>query len=107
MADLSGFQIVIVDSTPKTTCHLRNVLMGRGAKVHVFEGARRALTMARQNRVDGAFVQYDVDRATRELCAHLRQLNIPVIFIPSDVTLAPREFAARLSDLDSAAFSRS
>jgi CheY-like chemotaxis protein len=96
MAELNGFQIIIVDANAKTTCRLRHVLIGRGAKVHVFEGARRALTMARQNRVDGAFVQYDVDHSTRELCAHLRQLNIPVIFIPSDVTLAPREFVDRL-----------
>jgi CheY-like chemotaxis protein len=103
MAELNGFQIIIVDADPKATCHLRHVLIGRGAKVHVFEGARRALTMARQNRVDGAFVQYDVDHATRELCAHLRQLNIPVIFVPSDIAQAPREFAARLSDLESAA----
>ena len=100
MAELNGFQILIVDSNHRSTCQLRHVLMKRGAKVHVFEGARRALTMARQNRVDGAFVQYDIDRQTRDLCAHLRQLNIPVIFIPSDIAAAPKEFAARLLDLD-------
>ena len=100
MAELTGFQILIVDSSPKTSCHLRHVLIRRGAKVHVFEGARRALTMARQNRVDGAFVQYDVDRATKLLCAQLRQLNVPVIFIPSDIATAPREFASRLSGLE-------
>ena len=103
MAELNGFQIIIVDSNPQTTCQLRHVLMRRGAKVHVFEGARRALLMAHQNRVDGAFVQYDIDRATRDLCAHLRQLNIPVIFVPSDVAQAPREFAARVSELGTAA----
>jgi CheY-like chemotaxis protein len=102
MAELNGFQIIIVDASAKADCRLRSVLIDRGANVHVFEGARRALTMARQNRIDGAFVQYDVDHSTRELCAHLRQLDIPVILIPSEVTVAPREFIESF-ELNSAA----
>jgi predicted mannosyl-3-phosphoglycerate phosphatase (HAD superfamily) len=44
--------------------------------------------MAEQNKLDGAFIQFDDDVPTKELCARLRERNVPVIFTASDTARA-------------------
>jgi PleD family two-component response regulator len=98
MAELSGYQILIVDSHSKNACHLRDMLVTRGARVHAFSSPQAALVMVQQNHIDGAFIQYYAAGPTRLLCTHLCRLDIPIIFIPSDIELPLEESSTRLDE---------
>ena len=94
MSELNGYQILIVESFATDSSQLRNVMLSHGAHVHVFNNATSALVMARQKRIDAAFIQYD-DCTNQELCAYLSQLSVPVIFTATDA----RKVAEQLIDL--------
>jgi hypothetical protein len=82
MTQLSSFNILIVDFPG--ACDLRARLIRSGATVHVLSAAA-SIVLARQKRIDAAFVGFGTDADTFRLCEHLKNLGVSQIVVaPAD-----------------------
>lgn len=82
MTQLSSFNILIIDYPG--ACDLRARLIRSGATVHVVSAAA-SIVLARQKRIDAAFVGFGLDADTVQLCEHLRDLGVSQIVVaPGD-----------------------
>ncbi len=94
MACLSGFNILIIDYPE--AYQLRTSLILSGAVVHVVS-PRGALMLARQRRIDAAFVGFGVDAETRALCEQLTELGVgQIIVTPGNVDADHRQMLPEL-----------
>ena len=85
MSQLSSFNILIVDYPG--ACDLRARLIRSGATVHVVS-APASIVLARQKRIDAAFVGFSLDADTVQLCEHLRDLGVSQIVVaPGDASV--------------------
>ena len=85
ITQLSSFNILIVDYPG--ACDLRARLIRSGATVHVVSAAA-SIVLARQKRIDAAFVGFSLDADTVQLCEHLRDLGVSQIVVaPADVAV--------------------
>ena len=80
MADLSGFNIIVVDYAD--AFQLRASLMSAGATVHVVSPGG-ALILARHRRIDAVFVGVAMWRE-RHLCEQLTALGVGQIIVTAD-----------------------
>jgi hypothetical protein len=87
MTLLSGFNIVIIDFPE--ACELRASLMRAGATVHVVSRGG-ALILARNRRIDAAFVGFGVDAVSRRLCEELTCMGVGQIILTAGDTTAKR-----------------
>jgi hypothetical protein len=82
MTQHSSFNILIIDYPG--ACDLRARLIRSGAMVHVVS-APASIVLARQKRIDAAFVGFGADAKTVRLCEHLKGLGVSQIVVaPSD-----------------------
>ena len=85
MTELSNFNILIVDYPG--ACDLRARLIRSGATVHVLSAAA-SIVLARQKRIDAAFVGFSLVADTVQLCEHLRDLGVSQIVVaPGDASV--------------------
>jgi CheY-like chemotaxis protein len=100
MGSLSGLTLLIFDESKNNAVHLRHCLVRGGATVHTVSAPSAALMLARNKRIDTAFLDLVSEGGCPELVEELRSLKIPVIFtgntLPSELTLhavliAPRD----------------
>ena len=75
MTDLSGFNVLIVDAAYSEACDLRTTLLLAGANVHVV-GKTAALILARQKRIDAAFIPFSLDEEKCRLREQLTELGV-------------------------------
>ena len=86
MTQLSSFNILIIDYPG--ACDLRAKLVRSGATVHVVSAAA-SIVLARQKRIDAAFVGFSVDADTVRLCEHLKDLGVShIVVAPADASLS-------------------
>ena len=83
MTQLSNFNILIIDYPG--ACDLRARLVRSGATVHVLSAAA-SIVLARQKRIDAAFVGFGLDSDTVQLCEHLRDLGVSQIVVAGDAS---------------------
>jgi hypothetical protein len=82
MTQLSSFNILIVDYPG--ACDLRARLIRSGATVHVVSAAA-SIVLARQKRIDAAFVGFGIDASTVRLCEHQKDLGVSqIVGAPAD-----------------------
>ena len=60
--------------------HIRNALLGSGAKTHVFSTYTAALTLLQRKKIDTVVIQFARDRATTDFCDAVRSLNVPLVY---------------------------
>ena len=80
MANPSGSNVLIVGDAPGVG-RLRERLTASGANVAVVtvaEGSR----VAKQKRIDTAFIAAALDEQTRQLCSELSALGVSQVFLP-------------------------
>jgi hypothetical protein len=75
MTNLSGFNVLIVDAAYSEACDLRTTLLLAGAEVHVV-GKTAALILARQKRIDAAFIPFSLDEEKCRLRQQLTELGV-------------------------------
>jgi len=78
MTQLSSFNILIVDYPGASD--LRARLIRSGATVHVVSAAA-SIVLARQKRIDAAFIGFSVDADTVRLCQRLEDLGVSHIVV--------------------------
>lgn len=76
--NLSGFSVLIVDFID--AYELGKSLTRAGATIHIVSRGG-ALVLARNKRIDAAFVNFGVDEDTRRLCEELTGLGVKQIVI--------------------------
>jgi hypothetical protein len=85
MTQLSSFNILIIDYLG--ACDLRARLIRSGATVHVVSAAA-SIVLARQKRIDAAFIGFSLDADTVQLCEQLRDLGVSQIVVaPADAAV--------------------
>jgi hypothetical protein len=82
MTNPSGSNVLIVGDAPGAG-RLRDRLVASGANVEVVsvvQGSR----VARQKRIDTAFIAATLDDDTRQLCSELAALGVTQVFLPKN-----------------------
>ena len=91
---LSGFNIVIIDFAD--AYELGKRLSRAGATVHIV-GRGGALVLARNKRIDAAFITFGVDADTRRFCERLIEFGIgKIIFTAGDAGQQTLEAVSQL-----------
>jgi len=90
---LSGFSVLIIDFVD---AYERKALTRAGATVHIVSRGG-ALVLARNKRINAAFVNFGVDEDTRRLCEELTALSVGQIVITPGNVSSERMTVARES----------
>lgn len=85
--------VLIVDRSRACGWRLRNALLDRGARVHVFHTFAPALMLLRAKEIDTAVIEFDTDRATLDFCKEAHARCIPLVYLTAYA--ATRTQAAR------------